>query len=201
MNKKNSKKTILKTLTGIILLSVISASAQEKTNLDVFTELIDSSVVNAASLIPDTVKDIDFELASSSFAVFNSTIISGLSNRGFKLVSDSNSFKLQYFIDNAATSYGDVYGDGFLGDYFVPRKIILSGGYNFSGRTTFTRNFNYSYQDTVSVDSIGSIENSAYPFTQAKLPAEPFFPGILEPVIAIGTAALAVILFFTIRSK
>lgn len=201
MNKKRTIKYFLRILTGIILLWVISVNAQKKTNLDVFNELIDSSVTRAVSFIPENVKNIKFELNNDSFAVFNSEIISAFSNRGYNLASESNSFDIQYFINNAVTSYGEIYREGFLGDYFVPRKIILSGGYNFSGSTIFTKDFNYSYVDTVNVDSIGTIENSVYPFTQAKLPSEPFFSSILEPVIAVGTAALAVILFFTIRSK
>lgn len=201
MNKKRTIKYSLRIFTGIILLWVISVNAQQKTNLDVFNELIDSSVTRAVSFIPENVKNIKFELNNGSFAVFNSEIISAFSNRGFNLVSESNSFEIQYFINNAVTSYGEIYRDGFLGDYFVPRKIILSGGYNFSGRSIFTKDFSYSFLDTVNVDSVGAIENSVYPFTQAKLPSEPFFSNILEPVIAVGTAALAVILFFTIRSK
>lgn len=201
MNKQKTIINFLQIFTGLFLLWVISVNAQQKTNLNVFNEMIDSSVSQAVSLIPDNVRDIKFELNNGPFAVFNSEIISEFTNRGFNLVSENNSFEIQYFINNAATSYGEIYRNGLLGDYFVPREINLSGGYNFSGRTIFTKEFNYSYLDTVKVDSIGSIENSAYPFTQAKLPAEPFFSSILEPVIAVGTAALAVILFFTIRSK
>ena len=94
-----------------------------------------------------------------------------------------------------------MFRDGFLGEYFVLRKISLSGSYNFSGKKIFTQDFSYLLQDTVGVDDITLLENSAYPFTQGKLPPEPFFSGILEPLVAVGTAALAVILFFTIRSK
>jgi hypothetical protein len=104
-------------------------------------------------------------------------------------------------IDEAATSYGEIYRDGVLGDYYIPRTIIFSGDYNITGNTVLTHSFNFAYHDTVNVDSVTSLENAAYPFTRGKLPAEPFFSGILEPVIAVGTAALAVILFFTIRSK
>lgn len=201
MNKNKAIKNFLQTFAFIFLLSVVTASAQQKTNLSVFKDLVDTSVTQAISLIPGNVKDIKYELSRGPFAVFNSVIISALSERGYNLVSEGNYFELQYFINTAATAYGEAYRDGFLGDYYVPRRIILTGGYNFSGRTIFTKKFSYSYQDTVNVDSIGSVENSAYPFTQARLPAEPIFPGIIEPVIAIGTAALAVILFFTIRSK
>ncbi len=201
MNKHNLTACFSKILAVIFFLSLFTCSAQQRTNLNVFNGLVDSSVAKTASFIPDSIKDINFEQMSGPFAVFNSEIISGLSKRGYNLVSDDNSFKLELIIKDAVTSYGEIYRDGFLGDYYVPRKLTLSGNCNFSGKKIFTEQFNYAFQDTVKADSVSSLENSGYPFTQGKLRAEPFFSGILEPVIAVGTAALAVILFFTIRSK
>lgn len=201
MNKHIAIKNFPVISAAFILLSVIHCSAQEKNNLQVFNELVDSSVAKAVSFIPDTVQKIKFDYDNETFAVFNSEIISGLSKRGYILVSERNSFEFQYIIKDAFTSYGDIYRDGFLGKYYVPRKIVLSGSFNFTGKTVFTREFYYSSMDTIDAENVGSLENSAYPFTRGKLPAEPFLSGILEPAIVIGTAALAVILFFTIRSK
>ena len=135
------------------------------------------------------------------FEIFNSEIISRLSKEGYKLISGSEAFKIQYIIKDASVNYGDIYRDGFLGDYYVPRLIQVSGNFNMAGKTIVTHEFNYTNKDTVKVDNVKNLENPAYPFTQGKLPSEPFFSGIIEPVIAVGTAALAVILFFTIRSK
>jgi len=39
------------------------------------------------------------------------------------------------------------------------------------------------------------------PFTRAELPPEPFFSGLLEPAVAIGSAAVAIYLLFAVRSK
>ena len=201
MNIENSFIRFLTRLTCTLLLSVLSISAQEKKNLQVFYELVDSSVINATSFIPDSIKDIKLDLNKGTFAVFNSEIISCLTGRGYRLANEGNSPEIQILFSNAVTSYGEMFRDGFLGDYYLPRKITLSGSYNFSGKKIFTRSFSYSLRDTVNADSISMIENSAYPFTQGELPPEPFFSGILEPLVAVGTAALAVILFFTIRSK
>ncbi len=134
------------------------------------------------------------------FEVFNSEIISGLTKKGYKITSDRG-IKIQYLIKEADVDYGEIYRQGILGDYYTPRVIHLSGNFNLLGNNFVTRDFNYTAKDTVNVDSVKNIENSAYPFTQGNLPSEPFFSGILEPIVAVGTAALAVILFFTIRSK
>lgn len=191
----------IKILTALILLSFFSCLAQEKTNLEIYNELVDSSVASLSTFIPDTVKTINLEMnTGSSFEVFNSEIISGLNKKGY-IISGQGVFRIQYFVKDAGVDYGDIYRGGIFGDYFVPRSIHLSGNFNLLGNSYNTREFNYSAKDTVNVDSVKNIENSAYPFTQGSLPSEPLFSGILEPVVAVGTAALAVILFFTIRSK
>ncbi len=201
MLKRHWTTGFLELLTGIILLSVVTCRGQGKTNLQVFDQLVDSSLVELTELLPDTVKNISLDTEAGAYAVFNSQIISNLTGKGYKLVDHDNAFGLQYVIKEASTSYGDIFRDGFLGDYLVPRRLTLSGSGNFSGRTITTHNFNFTYQDTVAVDSVNTYENPAWPFTHGSLASEPFFSGILEPVIAVGTAALAVILFFTIRSK
>lgn len=191
----------IKIFIALFLLYFFSCPAQEKTNLDVFNELIDSSVINLSSLIPDTVKTLNLEMNTGSpFEVFNSEIISGLTKKGYNITSDRG-IKIQYFIKEADVDYGEVYRSGILGDYYAPRMIHLSGNFNLLGNNVITKDFNYTAKDTIDVDSVKRIENSAYPFTQGSLPSEPFFSGIIEPVVAVGTAALAVILFFTIRSK
>jgi hypothetical protein len=199
--KRNITTNLLKLLTGIILLSVLTCRAQDKTNLRVFNQLVDSSIVELSSMIPDTVTSISLDLEEGTFAVFNSQIISDLMSKGYELVSRDRAFRLQYVIREASTSYGDIFRDGFLGEYLVPRTLTLSGSGNLSGNTITTHNFNFTFRDTIAVDSVNSYENPAYSFTHGRLPSEPFFSGILEPLIAVGTAALAVILFFTIRSK
>ena len=158
--------------------------------------------MNLTTFIPDTVKFINIEMnTGTSFEIFNSEIISDLNQEGYKLISDNRAFRIQYLIKNATVDYGNMYRDGILGDYYVSRSVLLSGNFNLTGETTVTHEFNYSSKDTIKADDVKNLENPAYPFTQGKMPAEPFFSGILEPVVAVGTAALAVILFFTIRSK
>lgn len=198
----NKKTTVLKLLAAFIFLALISCSAQSKTNLQIYNELIDSSVANFSSFIPDSVKVLNIEMnTGTSFEVFNSEIITDLNKKGYKLITDNGAFKIQYMIKAAAVDYGEIYRDGFLGDYYTPRSIHLSGNFNLIGTTVATHEFDYSEKDSVKVDDIKNLENSAYLFTQGIIPAEPFFTGIFEPIFAVGTAALAVVLFFTIRSK
>ncbi len=61
--------------------------------------------------------------------------------------------------------------------------------------------FSITETDTVSYENVSSYENPSIPFTQAEAPAEPFWSGITEPAIAIGTVIITLLLFFTVRSK
>jgi hypothetical protein len=191
----------IKLLIIFSLLLVSSANSQQTNNLSLFTQLVDSSLVKIKSTIPDSIKNINLQFSPSSFDVFNSEVIDGLINEGYKLNSDNNSYKIQYIVKVAAVNYGDIFRAGILGDFFTPRTILFSGNFNSFGRLISSHEFNYSFIDTVKFDDVKNLENPAYPFTQGKLPSEPFFSGLLEPVVIVGSAALAVILFFTIRSK
>jgi hypothetical protein len=199
--KEKSTSDFLKLLIGIIILPGFFVNAQDKSNLEIFNQLVDSSVTRVIFAIPDSNKSLNLDLNSGAYEIFNPEVISDLSKNGYTLISDNKFPKLQYIVSNASVNYGDIFRDGFLGEYLVPRSLNLSGNFIFTGSTINTYGFNYSYQDTVKVKGVNELENSGYPFTQGKLPAEPFFSGILEPIVAVGTAALAVILFFTIRSK
>ncbi len=66
-----------------------------------------------------------------------------------------------------------------------------------SGRT-----IKFMFGDTVDRSSIRLIENSGYDFAKATVPDPPdsFIKQIVEPLIIIGSAAIAVFLFFTVRS-
>jgi hypothetical protein len=56
------------------------------------------------------------------------------------------------------------------------------------------------YRDTVYTDDISFLENADIPMTKAELPDESFIDRFIEPIIIVGTAGIAVFLFFHIRS-
>lgn len=107
---------------------------------------------------------------------------------------------LQFVIESTSVKYGDMFRKGFLGSFYVPRTIHLKGNYLIMEGNSI-KEFNLVYSDSIDVDNIPEVENEFYPFTKGVIPPEPFFSSIIEPVIAIGTTAAAVILFFTVRSR
>ncbi|MDR3666407.1 MAG: hypothetical protein P4L35_06165, partial [Ignavibacteriaceae bacterium] len=173
------------------------AYSQTKTNLDVFFSLVDSSVNQflQTSNIPSKIK-VDL-LNGDAYSVFNSRILGDLRSKGIEPANTkTDSFPvLSYTLEKPLTQYTNIFRDGFLGTYLVQRVISIKGNYYYPGLGR--KEFYFANLDTVNTDEIKSIENISFKFTSATLPPEPFFSGLFEPIAALGTAAAAVILFFT----
>lgn len=182
-----------------------------KSNLEIFYILTDSSAANLIKNIPGEKKEVILQLnLGNEYSILGNKIISSLQENNFFVsvgsikhneVSPQASPTVNFVIDNAGVQYGEMFRNGFLGDYLIPRKIFLSGNYMVDLKGANYNAFNFNFADTIRVDEIKNLENLSFPFTQGEVPIEPFFSGLLEPVIAIGTAAVAVFLFFSIRSR
>ena len=189
----------------IFFLNDICGVCQTKDNLEIFYALIDSSGENILNNLPASNKDLSLSLnLGESYSLFKNHLISIFYKDGYKVkLSDSADGKvnISYVLDKAKVNYGDIFRDGIFGSYLMPRKVEISGNYLIKNNTFSYKEFNYKYLDTVKVDNVKTLENISYPFTQGNIPTEPFFSSLFEPLVAIGTAAIAVFLFFTIRSK
>ena len=186
----------------IILLSTVSVHCQSKTNLEIFFSQIDSAGKEIFSNISDknTPIKINF-LSGSEYSILENRLTSSLIKSGLKISSDENgSLKLNFVITEASVKYNDSFRDGLFGDIFVERTVDLNGNFLIPEKN-LSKDFSYSSMDTIKYEQLNEIENRAYPFTQNNHPSEPFLSSLIEPIIAVGAAATAVILFFTIRSK
>ena len=190
-------------ISAVLVFSNSGIFAQPKTNLDIFYMLVDSSVNDFMSQVPQSEDSVELELnLGESYLIFENKIIADLYSSGKILAEkNKNAKQINYIIDDANVEYGEIFRDGFFGDYFISRKISLRGNYLVRINSGSFKEFNYTSNDTIKYDEIIDVENESFPFTRGDIPSEPFFSGLFEPVVAIGTAALAVILFFTIRSK
>lgn len=173
--------------------------------MQVFYSLVDSSVAKINQKISTADIKISFT-TGSYFDVLQNQVISDFEKLNRKILpmtnkNSSDMTKVNYTIVNAKVKYGEMERDGFLGDFIMPRKIELSGSYSINNKIINAESFKVTNIDTVAVDDVGAIEDPSYSFTRGNVPPEPFLSSLLEPVIAIGSAAVAVILFFTVRSK
>jgi hypothetical protein len=189
--------SLSKQLIILFLVSSVAAFSQSRTNLEVFYTLIDSSI---NLMPPDIPEESNVSIYPSENYLLYNYAYTKLSERYSSLKLGRDKFYLSYVIENISLNYSDIFRKKFLGDYFVERNFLLEGNFIIPSEE-IKQNFNLSFRDTIRYDDVVHAENRMHPFTRGELPAEPFFQGIFEPVIAIGTAATAVVLFFILRSK
>lgn len=186
----------------ILISGFTSSFSQSKSNLEIFFAQIDS----VGMLIHRNIQDKDSTiiinfLSSPEYSILENRLASYLVKNSTKISNnEASQYTLNFVITEALVKYNDTFRDGLFGDILVERSISLKGNFLFLDKNTST-DFSFNFYDTVKYDQLNEIENRAYPFTQNNHPAEPFFSSLIEPVIAVGAAATAVILFFTIRSK
>ena len=201
----NSGKILLPIIV-IIFLSSLKVNCQTKTNLDVFYSLTDSLVAKINSEIPSGEKKILLTLnLGQNYSLFSNSIKERFIKHRKEILNqppdELNIPTVDIVMEGAGVEYGEMFRSGFFGTHYIQRYSTIFGNYLQSFSEKGKQEFEITILDTVKVEDINSLENASYPFTQAAVPPEPFVSGLAEPLIAIGTAALVIVLFFTIRSE
>lgn len=190
----------------VILINIFSLNvfAQTKTNLEVVQSLISKNVNEISKTVPsNNTEEIELKfIAADDYKILKTKLIEDLQNNNFTLENESNN-KFNFTLSEVKIIYKDIFRDGILGEYLIERETNLKSSFFVENKNEIGKvnNFSFTKLDTVKYDDIKKLENIAFSFTSAELPSEPFFSSILEPVIAVGTAAVAVYLFFNIRSN
>lgn len=128
-----------------------------------------------------------------------------LLKRGFDVRhSDSVSYTIELGWDFARVAYNNVRRDGLFGPRIVDRTLTLKVSATVIDRTkggmVRTNQFEESFTDTIALADVPQIEHAALPITRGTLPSEGFFTTLAEPLIFIGSIAIAVLLLFHVRS-
>lgn len=184
----------------------VNCNAQTKTNLQVFYSLTDSVTNRITENLENDNREFLLVLnLGTNYSLFANHIKTTFEKSGIKIShpdSTNSQFpQINIVIEGAGVEYGEMFRDGWFGKHYIPRYCAIYGNYLISESANRKVEFEYSVLDTVKVDDITKLESSSYPFTQGSIPSEPFLSGFAEPLIAIGTAAAVVILFFSVRSK
>lgn len=188
----------------LLFFSGLSTQAQSLSNLESIYNLIGKSTEAIAAEL-DSGKEYNIEYHSpEEYLILKNIVLDKLKERtGAGFIEKDNGNRLNYTVSEAGVRYEDIFRKGFLGSFYAERKVFLSGSYSLSAENKIidTGEFYYSGKDTVKNSSLASLESSALPFTKSERPTEPFFSSLLEPAVAIGTAAITIFLFFSVRSK
>jgi hypothetical protein len=180
--------------------------SQTPTNLEVFYSLTDSLSNQIIKDIPAEENIILLTLnLGESYSLFANNIRSAFIKTGKEIINtpigELNYPQVDIVIEAAGIEYGEMFRDGWFGDHLIQRYAAIYGNYLQTFSPTGKIDFVYEAVDTIRVEEIEYLENGSFPFTKGNVPPEPFISGIAEPIIALGTAALIVILFFSIRSQ
>ena len=183
----------------IFILITFPVNGQTKTNLELFFQLADSAANKLALDINDQKNiSVDFVLGKD-YQVFQNSILSHFENKVTK--NEAGKTSVQFALTEAVANYGEPERKSLFGAFWVNRTIHLEGNYSIISSSSEVKDFSYSVNDEIPFEDLAMVENSSFPFTQGKIPDEPFFSSLLEPAIAVSSAAAAVYIFFTARSK
>lgn len=184
----------------------INILSQSATNLDVFYSLTDSLVDQINSEIPSSQKKILLTLnLGQSYSLFSNSIKDKFIKSGREILEQSpdevNIPTVNIVIEGAGVEYGEMFRDGWFGSHYIQRYSTIFGNYLQSISERGKKDFEITKVDSVKVEDIKYLENESFPFTKGTIPPEPFLSGFAEPLIAIGTAAVVIVIFFTVRSE
>ncbi|MDZ7624652.1 MAG: hypothetical protein U5J96_09445 [Ignavibacteriaceae bacterium] len=181
-------------------------NAQTKTNLDIFYSLTDSLVDQINYEIPSSEKKILLTLnLGQSYSLFSNSIKERFRQSGKEIFEQPpDELKIPHVdivMEGAGVEYGEMFRDGWFGTHYIQRYSTIFGNYLQTFSESGKKEFEFTKVDTVKVDDIKFLENDSFPFTKGTTPSEPFLSAFAEPLIAIGTAAAVIVIFFTVRSE
>ena len=190
----------------VILFASLNLFSQTKTNLDVFYSLTDSLVDQINFEIPSSEKKILLTLnLGQSYSIFSNSIKERFRKSGKEILEqptdELNIPNVNIVLEVAGVEYGEMYRDGWFGTHYIQRYSTIFGNYLHTLPAGSKKEFEITSVDTVQVEDLKYLENDSFPFTKGTIPSEPFLSGFAEPLIAIGTAAAVIVIFFTVRSE
>ncbi len=177
------------------------------TNLDVMRSLArmiaDRTLKEAG--VKDTPKIQITVLPKESAWYIESGIIDAMRTANLSLSDDGTApFLIEFGLSDARVQYSNIRKDGFFGAKLVDRKVNLRLTSKVVNRQTgilaFSSDLEESITDTIELSEVSKVENPAIAITKGTLPGEGFFSNFAEPLILIGSIAIAVILLFNVRS-
>ena len=188
-----------------------SVSASSTTNVEQLQRIVRTTVekvVQAAGFQPGVRLRIRSMQDENSWLV-DQSIQEVLISHGITVIMDNHgdSAGVEGYLDiipvHLGVRYLPAFRDGLFGTAYAPRivegkfatSVVWKNGTVHSA-TTYTE----AVTDTIAVSVLASIEHPTYRAARGEPPASGFLDSLLEPIVIIGTLAVAVYLLFTVRS-
>ncbi|GEM_PF-6325745 len=183
---------------------------QVPTNVEIFRKgisVLTDSILGKVSPMPGSTI-ITEVTTSEGKEVIEQAIVSQLRARGFQASLDSSdshaSSRLQTMSVELKTHYGETFDRSVVGEGKTCRTISVVLPYIFrrtdSGGNLESETLTYRYADTISTAMIPAIEQQEFHPSVAPPPDTDVFTRVLESLLLIGAAGIAIFLFFHVRS-
>ncbi len=195
-------------------LTVGKAVAQDdplpRKNLEIIQAQIGalaSEVVERSKLGKDRHVYVRILTSENSWVVQNS-VLEALKRLSYDLFVASFDQKIpgatvEVSLVEATVIYGPAFRESLFGRQRSQRtiKTTLSASVRSPAEEVlFAGNLSRVYSDTVYTGNLDELESPGIQYTHGEPPREGFFDNILEPAILLGATAVAIYLFFTVRS-
>ncbi len=132
--------------------------------------------------------------------IFEVTRHAGFVPRG----DSSAAYVVEFGVNDMHVVYRNARRTWFLGTSVIDREVSLAMWTTVHDRATgeivLAEQFDESFADTIAVADVERLETPGVPATRGTLPPAGFFSNVLEPVIFIGSVAVAIYLLFSVRS-
>lgn len=196
---------MLKLFLNIVFIFLVSYNSYSlKNNMEIIDSLAQLSAKNIIMQMKTNRADsivLSIENHSSA-SIFETYLVNFGNNENIKFFQNQKEYpKLNLVIYDLHTEYlsNDANEDS------LKRKIIckIGGTLHQNNQIKELKTNDLVYCDEISRDDVPFIETSKNDYARAPLPEVPksFFREFAEPLIIVGTAAVTVLLLFTIRSN
>jgi hypothetical protein len=133
------------------------------------------------------------------------SIVSALTEKKLTVLGETGGrYTAEFGVSDAGVRYGETFSSGLFAESVVAREVFLglhvTVMQRVGGNIVYTRMISQTATDTLPVASIPDVENPNLSFTQGRVPEEGLFSSLLEPIVILGSIAVAVFLLFHVRS-
>jgi len=201
------KSQFLKVLfISILFVAFANENTDLPTNKEITYSFIEEFSDTLSKLIQTTNKT-SFSIITLNHPLSNfleSVIIPKLHTQGYKFHAGLNdtTVAIQISVNKYNVSYKRIVREKPTNQIIRKIEIEIASLLKTPDGAIEPKVYQKMYQDTVAEENLDYVEKDGAPFT-GKKPKEPenFLKKYIEPIVIIGSSALAIFLFFTIRSK
>jgi hypothetical protein len=181
----------------LLLLSLtVSTFAQQKTNIEILDSLCNLMPLYLHHEFAD-VNELKLDFNKHPHAWYPEQKIV---NSGKFTIKESDSIpRLSILLSDFGVKYRRLNADSLIREIHLDYEAVLYK----DGIAIPHPGKKLAYIDSISEKDLGILQDSAFPFSKSEVPEKDktWLDDALEPIIVVGSAALTVLLFFTVRSN